>query len=308
MEKALFRFSLRRVAWADALVLATTLASLLPAQAQVLFRNGLAIPGNSLDASGGTTVNNGRQGFFSDLYYDPNRNNWWGLSDRGPGGGTLNYDTRVNRFTLNVDPNTGAISNYQVVETVLFKSGLSTFNGLAPNPSNSLGFAFDPEGFVILGRSGHFLVSDEYAPRLVEFDRNGQFVRQYDVPNNVLPKVGAAVDYNATSSTLTSGRENNRGLEGLALSPDGKFAYAMLQNGTITDAVTSPSFGRSMYTRILKYDTATGANVAQYAYKLEGTAQHQRRAEASARSWPLMTRAFWYLSGTTGASGCPTLI
>lgn len=57
---------------------------------------------------------------------------------------------------------------------------------------------------------------------------------------------------------------------GLALSPDGKFAYAMLQNGTITDAVTSSSFGRSMYTRILKYDTATGANVAQYAYRLEG--------------------------------------
>lgn len=265
--KLILRDNMSRAAWAIGFVLAF---NLLPAQAAPTFVNGLTIPGNTVDASGGTTVNNGRQGFFSDLYYDPNRNNWWGLSDRGPGGGTLNYDTRVNRFTLNVDPSTGAISNYQVVETVLFKSGLSTFNGLAPNPSNTLGFAFDPEGFVILGRSGHFLVSDEYAPRLVEFDRNGQFVRQYDVPNNVLPKVGAAVDYNATSSTLTSGRENNRGLEGLALSPDGKFAYAMLQNGTITDAVTSPSFGRSMYTRILKYDTATGANVAQYAYKLEG--------------------------------------
>lgn len=202
---------MRRAAWTTSLLLA---ASLLPAQAAPTFINGLTIPGNSLDASGGTTVNNGRQGFFSDLYYDPNRNNWWGLSDRGPGGGTLNYDTRVNRFTLNVDPNTGAISNYQVVETVLFKSGVSTFNGLAPNPANTLGFSFDPEGFVILGRSGHFLVSDEYAPRLVEFNRSGQFVRQYDIPNNVVPRVGAAVDYNATSSTLTSGRENNRGLEG----------------------------------------------------------------------------------------------
>ena len=259
-----------RAAWASSFVLATAFAtSLVPSQAAPAFVNGLTIPGSTLDASGGSSVNGGRFGFFSDLYYDSNRNNWWGLSDRGPGGGTLNYDTRVNRFTLSVDPTSGTISNFQVVETVLFKNGATPFNGLAPNPANTLGNSFDPEGFVVLGKSGNFLVSDEYAPRLIEFNPNGQFVRQYDIPANVIPKVGATVDYNATSSTLTSGRENNRGLEGLAISPDGQFAYAMLQNGTITDGNTG--FSRSMYTRILKYDTTTGANVAQYAYKLEGS-------------------------------------
>jgi hypothetical protein len=29
---------------------------------------------------------NGRLGFFSDVYYDALRNEWWALSDRGPGG------------------------------------------------------------------------------------------------------------------------------------------------------------------------------------------------------------------------------
>lgn len=54
------------------------------------FVNGLALDGGMLDLSGGTTVNNGRVGYFSDIYYDPNRQEWWGLSDRGPGGGTMN--------------------------------------------------------------------------------------------------------------------------------------------------------------------------------------------------------------------------
>lgn len=264
--------SVGRSAWAVGCAIASLL---LPAQAAPTFINGLAIPGTTLDATGGSSVNNGRLGFFSDLYYDPNRNNWWGLSDRGPGGGTIPYDTRVNRFTLTVDPATGAISHFNVVETVLFHDGGSPFNGLAPNPSNNLGSSFDPEGFVVLGNSGHFLVSDEYAPRLIEFAANGQFLRQYEVPANILPKVGATTNYTATSSTLTSGRENNRGLEGLAISPDGRFAYAMLQNGVMTDGTNpgSGSFTRSLYTRILKYDTTTGANVAQYAYKLEGTSQ-----------------------------------
>jgi len=48
------------------------------------FVNGLAIPGDTGDKYG-TDVNDGRVGFFSDLYYDSGRDEWWGLSDRGPG-------------------------------------------------------------------------------------------------------------------------------------------------------------------------------------------------------------------------------
>ena len=55
------------------------------------FVNGLAVPGATLDLSAGSDFDR-RVGFFSDIYYDPNRNEWWGLSDRGPGGGLLSYD------------------------------------------------------------------------------------------------------------------------------------------------------------------------------------------------------------------------
>jgi hypothetical protein len=250
---------------------------LLPAQAAPQFVNGLTLDGALLDLSGGTSVNNGRLGYFSDLYYDRAQNQWWALSDRGPGGGTLSYDTRLQRFSLDVNPATGAISNFAVQQTVLFRNGSQTFNGLAPSLASSLGQSFDPEGLVILPKSGNFLVSDEYGPSVYEFTRAGQFVRAYEVPDNLIPKAGSGTNYNAapapgnSSGTLTSGREGNRGLEGLAVSPDGRFAYAMLQNGTVTDGnVTSNTFSRGMYTRILKYDTSTGKVVAQYAYRLDG--------------------------------------
>ncbi len=58
------------------------------------FVNGLALDGAALDRSGGTDVNNGRVGYFSDLYYDAKTRDWYGLSDRGPGGGSLDYGTR----------------------------------------------------------------------------------------------------------------------------------------------------------------------------------------------------------------------
>lgn len=253
------------------LLLACAITSAAHAQSvtNVGFVNGLVLSGGALDLSAGSDVER-RLGYFSDLYYDRHRNEWWGLSDRGPGGGTLPYETRVQRFTLDVAAN-GAISNFQVTKTIKFMRDGAPLDGLAPKPSGVLGNAFDPEGFVVNPRNGNLLVSDEYGPSLYEFDRNGQLVRQYTVPTNLVPKVGATVNYNAAPPTLTSGREPNRGFEGLAISPDGKYAYAVLQNGAVQDGWSASSRGR--YTRIVKFDTATGQAVGQYAYKLESAGQ-----------------------------------
>jgi hypothetical protein len=269
-HRTLLRF--QNLAKIATLSLAISFGAELPSQAAPQYINGLAIPGNLVDLSGGTSVNNGRFGTFSDLYYDPSQKQWWGLSDRGPGGGSLSYDTRMQRFSLDIDKTTGAISNFKIEETLLFRKGGLNLNGMTPAVGSNLGLAFDPEGLVVLPRTGNFLISDEYGPSVYEFARDGAFIRAFAVPANALPKAGAAVDYNATPApgSLTSGREGNRGLEGLAVSPDGRFAYAMLQNGTIADGTTSSTFQRSMFTRILKYDTTTGNVVAQYAYRLDG--------------------------------------
>ena len=54
-----------------------------------------------------------------------------------PRGGTLSYDTRVQRFTLDINPATGAISNFKIAETVTFTNNGTPFNGMAPNPTNA---------------------------------------------------------------------------------------------------------------------------------------------------------------------------
>jgi hypothetical protein len=249
-------------------VAAAALGAAMAAHATPGFVNGLALPAAMLDLSGGTSVNTGRLGYFSDIYYDTNRNEWWALSDRGPGGGTLDYSTRVQRFTLDVDSATGAISNFKVAQTVIFTDGAgNALNGKAPSPANVLGGSFDPEGFVINPKTGNMIVSDEYGSSVSEFDRNGKLVLSYKIPENIKPTTAPGV-YNYDPDANTAGRRINRGFEGLAISPDGKYAYAMLQS-----AMVNEGGGNGTYNRIVKFDTATGEAVAQYAYKMEGSSQ-----------------------------------
>jgi hypothetical protein len=232
----------------------------------VSFVNGLALDGAMQDLSTGSAFDR-RVGFFSDLYYDKHRNEWWGLSDRGPGGGTLPYETRVQRFTIDIGAN-GQISNFAVAQTVLFKQNGAAMNGLAPNPKSQLGRSFDPEGFVVNPLTGHFLVSDEYGPSLYEFDRQGNFVRAFATPGNLVPRSAADVPNHADDAGNSKGKRTNRGFEGLAISPDGRFAYAMLQS-----AMLDEGGGDGVYARIVKFDIATGQAVGQFAYRMETAGQ-----------------------------------
>jgi hypothetical protein len=233
------------------------------------FVNALALPGDLLDRSGGIDANTGRVGFFSDIYYDAKRKHWWGLSDRGPGGGTLHYETRVQRFKIDIDPNTGEISNFKILQTVIFRDVSDSLDGIAPNPTNVLGRSFDPEGFVVHPKSGHFLVSDEYGPSLYEFNRDGILVKIFTTPDNLIPRNAiTGVPNYASDDGNTAGKRTNRGFEGLAISPDGAYVYAMLQS-----AMLDEGGGEGVCNRIVKFDIETGDAVAQYAYQMESASQ-----------------------------------
>ena len=105
-------------------------AAVSPGQAEPVFVNGLALSGDLDDKAHESRF---RVGYFSDIYYDPNRNEWWALSDRGPGGGVLSYVPRVQRFVVDIHPVTGAISRFRIVETVQFRNKLGEpLDGIAP--------------------------------------------------------------------------------------------------------------------------------------------------------------------------------
>ena len=128
------------------------------------FVNGLALPGDMLDESKGTDANTGRVGFFSDIYYDPQAEEWWGLSDRGPGGGALPYETRVQRFTLDIDTNTGAITKFKIVETMKFRNKLGEpLDGIAPSAAEpAWAIPSIPRASSCIRSPATCLVSDEY--------------------------------------------------------------------------------------------------------------------------------------------------
>lgn len=258
-----------RLSSASRAAFAIVAASATLAHADPVFVNGIAIPGNTGDKFG-ASVNNGRVGFFSDIFYDRTRDEWWGLSDRGPGGGTIAYDTRVQRFTIDVNPTTGAISNFKIAETVKFSGGGLPFSGLAPSPTIVLGRALDPEGFVINPKTGNFLVSDEYGPSVYEFDRSGKLLREFTTPANLIPRSAAGVPNFSSDTGNTLGKRTNRGFEGLTITPDGKFAYAIVQS-----ALLDEGGGSGSVSRIVKFDTATGKAVAQYAYQMDRSGQGQ---------------------------------
>jgi hypothetical protein len=253
------------------LVLGLGCACATPAAlADARFVNGLALDGGALDVSGGTDANDGRLGYFSDLFYDAKRRHWWALSDRGPGGGALNYATRAQRFKLDVDPATGRIGGFKVLQTVIFRDEAGNpLDGIAPNPTNVVGSAFDPEGFVIHPTNGRFYVSDEYGPSLYEFSREGIRVRTFATPANLVPRNAEnGVPNFAGDAGNTAGKRTNRGFEGLAISPDGAYVYAMLQS-----AMLDEGGGSGVCNRIVKFDTVSGEAVAQFAYQMEGSSQ-----------------------------------
>jgi len=231
-------------------------------------------------------------GFGSDLFYDRASGVFYGLTDRGPGGGVIGYETRVHKFTLDIDPMTGAASNFRLLSTIHFTipagmsvngiAGPAAFNGIDPSrvPGNSgarsLGSSHDPEGFVV-GPNGHFYVSDEYGPSIYEFQPNGAFLRAFVQPTNVLPFDSNGRNFSSLNSTVVvRGRQRNRGYEGLAISPDGSRLFAMLQDplaeegSNVTCSASCVPQGRfSRNVRMIVYSTKTGKSVAQYIYQLE---------------------------------------
>jgi hypothetical protein len=248
-------------------LLAVLTLAVSPAQAQV-FVNGLALPGDMPDRAPGES--RFRVGYFSDIYYDPDRNEWWALSDRGPGGGVLSYGPRVQRFAVDIHPITGAVSRFRILETVQFKNKLGEpLDGIAPGnalDASNLGHSFDPEGLVVHPATGNLVVSDEYGPSLYEFDRDGTLIRAFKTPETLKP-VASDGSYNFDGDG-TTGRRTNRGFEGLAISPNGAFVYAMLQSAMVNEGA-----GDGVCNRIVKFDTVTGTAVAQFAYRMEGSSQ-----------------------------------
>jgi Esterase-like activity of phytase len=126
---------------------------------------------------------------------------------------------------------------------------------------------FDPEG-VRVSPAGTFFVSDEYGPYVYEFNAAGGRLRVLPMPAKFLIDHPNAVGTNELPPGNNKGRQANRGMEGLALSPDGSKLYGIMQNALIQDgALNMSNSRRGLHNRILEIDVATG-HAREFVYVL----------------------------------------
>lgn len=282
------------------LCLSSLALAILPAfaRADADLVNAIVLPGNATDLSSGFGANQNRLGMCSDMFYDRSGHHLYSLADRGPGGGTIAYETRMQKFKVNVDKKTGEISHFRLQETIKFKTtdGTQSFNGLNPLLLNGtvevLGLSFDPEGLTI-GPNDQVFVSDEYGPSVYEFElielpdgtREARFVRAFTPPTNLLPFAGTLLDFVNGRGILTAGRQDNRGYEGLTISPDGSKLYGILQDPLINEGPTAGEGRRSRNVRIVEYDVETGLSTRQFVYQLETLAAINARIPGTANDF-----------------------
>ena len=148
-------------------------------------------------------------------------------------------------------------------------AGKYYFSGRSDNfgPGNSLtpqNARFDAEGLRVSNDGNSVFVSDEYGPYVRQFDRRtGALIRTYDLPTNLAaPNLSAKGDTEISGNTV--GRVANKGMEGLAITPDGKTLVGIMQAPLAQDAAQDKT---KKVVRIVTIDIASG-DTHEYAYKL----------------------------------------
>ncbi|CAN5479660.1 esterase-like activity of phytase family protein [soil metagenome] len=126
------------------------------------------------------------------------------------------------------------------------------------NPNNA---RLDPEAIRVSADGKSVFVSDEYGPYVYQFDRaTGARIKSFALPSNLGIATLSSTGATEISANTSSGRITNKGMEGLAITPDGKTLVGFMQSPLAQDGGDG---GRA--NRLVQIDIATGAT-KEFAY------------------------------------------
>jgi hypothetical protein len=153
------------------------------------------------------------------------------------------------------------------------------FTGRSDNfdPTHNSGDAndarFDSEGMRVSNDGFSVFVSDEYGPYVYQFSRLlGVRLRSFQLPSSFYVSTPSSVGTTEISGDSTqtppipantSGRVANKGMEGLAITPDGRTLVGIMQNSLIQDGGS-----KGHLLRIVTIDIFSGKVTHQYGYLL----------------------------------------
>lgn len=125
---------------------------------------------------------------------------------------------------------------------------------------------FDPESIRVSNNGLTVFISDEYGPYIYEFLRaTGERIRAFRLPEEFYVDMpGTTTD--AENGGNSKGRVPNKGMEGLAITPDGRTLVGILQNALIQDAAEGGDAKNLL--RIAVIDIASGRVKHEFGYLL----------------------------------------
>ncbi len=230
----------------------------------------------------GVSPMNGLNGIGSGMTYTGFQNRFVLLPDRGPnkveykGGAevdfTTSYPNRIQTFDIKVVQDGTRPTGWRVelshIGTTLLKNpageqyiGLST-GFPAEGKTNR---RFDSEG-VGVAPDGTFWISDEYGPHILQFDQTGHQIGMLNAPDG-FEIATPGPNLKTEMQTNKIGRATNRGAEGLALTPSGRYLAIAMQSPLIQDGGQ-----KGLNSRIVIYDLQNKAAAPrQFIYPFDDT-------------------------------------
>ncbi len=205
-----------------------------------------------------------RIGGFSAIEFSGSKNQYWVLADRGPADGATSYHCRIHEIQLEIDAQSGAIQPRLIATVPLFSKEREPLVGSHPllkSDSPERGLALDPEGLRLLPGGG-FAISEEYGPAIDEFSIDGLRQRSWQLPPWML------LTRELDLKKAKQGAMPNRGLEGLAISADGKRLISAMQGPLIQDSFQKGEKRFSNFTRIIDLPLDGRGDPKQWLYPL----------------------------------------
>lgn len=230
--------------------------SIGPAHAAITYLGAGTIPANATDDSGLTglledgTPGNRAGGMGSAIAHSGVGSHFYMVPDRGPGDGTTSWIDRVYQVEVKVTPSgPGFTVTPTLGHTVLLSNESAAYflgRSSAFDPTNSpASLRLDPEGLRVGPTGLTAFLSDEFGPFVYEFDLlTGTRLRSIDVAPKFLITNPSANNNNELPPGNTSGRQANRSMEGLAISPDGSKLYGLVQSPLLQDGALDGSNNR----------------------------------------------------------------
>ncbi|CAG8979627.1 hypothetical protein HYALB_00011990 [Hymenoscyphus albidus] len=262
----------------------------------------------------------------------------YALPDRGWNTqGTVNFQARVHKFGIVFTPSPSATSNnpsgnnlfitYQDSTLLFAPDGITPTTGLDADVSGHItypGFpdlpaatfkgdgwggsgpggkaiSIDAEGLV-LAPGGGFYVSDEYGPYVYRFDATGKMLNAIRPNDAIIPMRDDEESFSASADDNPTGRNNNKGFEGMGISEDGRSLYVLLQSAANQEGGLKKSNRR--YPRLVKYDITDQSNpiyANEFVVPLPFTTDEESEVAGQSEIFNIQGGDFFILSRDSGA-------